>query len=74
MVASGAVAILGSDAARQDALNCASVKVCDGFWCQATFLQPPGVEEALLRLLHTTPHKTILKRGFRLVRPALNSP
>ena len=50
----GAVAIPGGDTARQDALNCAPVKVCKGFRGQATFLQPPEVEEALLCLLHYT--------------------
>ena len=48
----GAVAVPGSETARQDALNCVSVKVCEGFRCQAKFFQPPEVEEALLRLLH----------------------
>ena len=48
-VAGSAVAVPGRDTARQQALNCASVKVGG----QATFLQPPEVEEALLRLLHT---------------------
>jgi hypothetical protein len=38
----------------QNALNCASVTVCDGFRWQAKFLQPPEVEEALLGLLHHT--------------------
>ena len=40
--------------ARQNALNCTSVKVSEGLRCQAKFLQPPEVEEALLRLLHHT--------------------
>ena len=48
----GAVAVSGGDTARQDALDCASVKVCECFWLQAKSLQPPEVEEALLRLLH----------------------
>ena len=47
----GAVAVPGGDTARQDALNGASVKVCEG---QAKFVQPPEFEEALLRLLHNT--------------------
>jgi hypothetical protein len=38
-VAGGAVAIPG----RQDVLNCASVKVCEGLSGQAKFLQPPEV-------------------------------
>ena len=59
-VEGGAVAIPGGDAAQQDALNCASVKkkncasVCEGLRGQAKFLQPPGVEKALLHLLHPT--------------------
>ena len=40
--------------AKQDALNSASVNVCEGARCQAEFLQPPEVEEALLPLLHHT--------------------
>ena len=32
-VVDGAVAIPGGDKARQDAYNCASVKVCEGFRC-----------------------------------------
>ena len=32
MVVSRAVAIPGGDTARQDALDCASVKVCECFW------------------------------------------
>jgi hypothetical protein len=32
-VVGGAVTIPGSDTARQDALSCASVKVCEGFRC-----------------------------------------
>ena len=48
----GAVAVLGGDTARQDALNCASVKVSQGFMCLAKFLQPPEVE-AMLPLHHT---------------------
>ena len=50
----GAVAVPGDDTVRQDVLNCASVKVCEGFRCQDKFLQPLEVEEALLRLLHLT--------------------
>ena len=42
------------DTARRDALNSASVKVCEGLRDQDVFLQPPEVEEALLRLLHHT--------------------
>ena len=53
-VAGGLVAVPGNDTARQNALNCASVKVCEGFRGQAKFLQPPEVEETLLRLLHPT--------------------
>jgi hypothetical protein len=30
-----AVAVPGGDTARQDAFNCASVNVCEGFRCQA---------------------------------------
>ena len=33
VVMGGAVALPGSDTARQDALNCASVKVCEGLRC-----------------------------------------
>ena len=33
VVVRGAVAVLGSDTALQDALNCASVKLCQGFRC-----------------------------------------
>ena len=51
-VAGGAVP--GGDSARQDAFNGASVNVCEGIRVQAEFLQPPEVEEALLRLLHNT--------------------
>ena len=40
-VAGGAFAVPGGDTARQDALNCASVKVCEGLRGQAKFLQPP---------------------------------
>ena len=39
MVADGAVAVPGSDTARQDALNGASVKVCEGLRGQASFLR-----------------------------------
>ena len=48
------VAVPGSDTAQQDALNCASAKVCEGFRCQAKFLQPPEGEEVVLHLLHYT--------------------
>ena len=54
MFADGTVVVPGGDTTQQDAFNCASVKVCEGFRCQATFLQPPEVEEGLLRLLHHT--------------------
>ena len=47
-----------------NALNCASVIVCDGFRCQAKFLQPPEVEEALLHLLH---HTFCVGRPFQFV-------
>ena len=40
-VAGGAVAVPDGDTAQQDALNCASVKVCEGFRGQDKFLQPP---------------------------------
>ena len=50
----GAVAIPGGHTARQDALNCAYVKVCEGFRCQPKFLQPLVVEEVLLHLFHHT--------------------
>ena len=53
-VAGGAVAVPGGDTARQDALDCAPVKVCQGLWPQATFFQPPEVEEVFLRLFHHT--------------------
>ena len=48
-VVGGAVAIPGCDA-----LNGASVKVCECLRGQAEFLQPPEVEEVLLRCLHHT--------------------
>jgi hypothetical protein len=32
MVMGGAVAVPGGDTARQDALDCVSVKVCECFW------------------------------------------
>ena len=60
----GAVAIPGGDAARQDAPKCASVKVCESFRCQAKFLQPPEVEDALLHLLH---HTVCVDGPFQLV-------
>ena len=53
-VPGSAVAVPGGDTARQDALSCASVKVFEGLRGQAEFLQPPEVEDALLRLLHHT--------------------
>ena len=37
-VAGGAVAIQGGDKARKDALNCTSVKVCEGLSGQAKYL------------------------------------
>ena len=52
-VVGGAVAVPGGDTARRDAFNCAAVKVCEGLRGQDKFLQPPEVEEALLRLHHT---------------------
>ena len=53
-VAGSAVVVPNSDIARQDALHCASVKVCECFRCQAKFIQPPEVEEVQLCLLHHT--------------------
>ena len=53
-VAGGEFAVPYGDTAEQDALNCASVKFCEGFRGQAKFIQPPEFEEALLRLLHHT--------------------
>ena len=47
VVADGAVEAPGGDTARQDALNCTSVKVCESLRDQAKLLQPPEVEEAL---------------------------
>jgi hypothetical protein len=44
-VAGGAGAVPDSDSAKQDALNGASVKVCEGLRGQAKFIQPPKVEE-----------------------------
>ena len=64
-VVGGAVAVPGSDTARQDVLNCAPVNVCECFWSQDKFLQPPEVEEALLRLLH---HAVCVGRPFQFVR------
>ena len=52
--AGGAVAAPDGDTARQDALNCASVKVSEALRGQAKFLQPPEFEEALLCHLHHT--------------------
>ena len=49
VVLGGAVAVPGSDTARQDALNCASVKFSEDIRDQAKFLQPPEVEDVLLR-------------------------
>ena len=40
-VAGGAVAVPGSDTARQDVLNCASINVCESLRGQAKFLLPP---------------------------------
>jgi hypothetical protein len=53
-VVGSAVAVPGGDTAQQDALNCASVNICEGFRCQAKFLLPLEVEEALLRLFPHT--------------------
>ena len=53
-VADGAVTLPGGDTARQDALNGASVKVCDALMGQGECIQSPVVEEALLSLLHHT--------------------
>ena len=53
-VVGSAVAVSGGDTARQDALNCTSVKVPEGLRDQGEFLQPPEVEQALLHLLHHT--------------------
>jgi hypothetical protein len=50
----GAVAIPGCGTAWQDTLDCAPVKVCQGFGWQAKFLQPPEVKWALLHFLHHT--------------------
>ena len=63
-VAGGEVAMPGANTARQDTLNCVSVKVCQGFRCQAKFLQPPEVEEALLRLLQ---HTVCVVGSFQIV-------
>jgi hypothetical protein len=52
------------DTVRQDALNCAPVKVSEGFWWQATFFQPPEFEKALLRLLH---HTVCVRGPFQFV-------
>ena len=46
MVVGGAVAVSGGDTALHKALNCASVKGSESLRGQATFLQPPKVEEA----------------------------
>ena len=43
----GAIALLGGDTARQDALNGASIEVSEGLRGQDEFRQPPEVEEAL---------------------------
>ena len=45
-------ALPDGDTARQDTLSGASVKVCEGLRDEAKFLQPPEVEELLLRLHH----------------------
>ena len=42
-VADSAIAIPGGGTAGQDAVNCASVQFCEGFRCQAKFLQPPSL-------------------------------
>ena len=64
-IVGGAVAVPGGDTAQQDTLDCASVKVCECFWRQAKFIQPPEVEEALLRLLH---HTVCVGGPFQLIR------
>ena len=46
-VAGSTVAVPGGDTARQDALNGASVNVCEGLMGQAKFLQPPEDDEVL---------------------------
>jgi hypothetical protein len=53
-VAGGAVTIPGGDTDRQDALNCASVKVCEGLKGQDKFPHSPEGKVAILRLLHHT--------------------
>ena len=40
-------------------------KACEGLMCQAEFLQPPEVEEALLCLLH---HTVCVGGPFQIVR------
>jgi hypothetical protein len=52
VIVDGAFAIPGGDTARQDALSGASVKVCEGLRGQDKCLQPPEIDEPLLRLLH----------------------
>ena len=63
-VVGGAVAVQGGDIDRQNALNCASVKVCEGLRSQAKFLQPPEGEEALLIVLH---HTVCVGKPFQIV-------
>jgi hypothetical protein len=53
-IAGGVVAVPGGDTAQQDALNCASVKVCEGRRGQAEFPSASEVEEALLCHLNHT--------------------
>ena len=64
-IAGGAVAIPGGDTGHQDALNGASVKVCEGHRGQTKFLQHPEGEEALLHLLH---HSVCVGGPFQFVR------
>ena len=56
--------VAGGDTAQQDALNCALVKVSECFRRQATFFQPPEVEEALLHLLY---HTVCVRGPFQFV-------
>ena len=70
-VAGSAVAVAGSDTARQGALNCASVKVSEALWGQAKFIQPPEVEEVLFPLLH---HTVCVAGPFQIVSDASSIP
>ena len=63
MFADSSITVPGSDTARQDALNGASVEVGEGLRDQAEFLQHPGVV-ALLCLLH---HTVWVYRPFQVV-------